>query len=45
MTLPPQSEPVEADATAAPFVVLYTIGVVAWLAVILLWVFWFRGYA
>jgi hypothetical protein len=37
--------PVEADETAAPFVMIYIVGVVAWLAAFLAWVFWYRGYA
>ena len=39
------ADPVEPDQTAAPLVMLYTLGVVGWLAAVLLWVFWFRGYA
>lgn len=42
---PPPADPVEPDQTAAPLVGLYTFGVVGWLAAVLLWVFWFRGYA
>ena len=38
-------EPVEADETAAPFVILYTFLVIAKLMAIILWVFWYRGYA
>ena len=44
MTTPP-FEPKEADESAAPFVFLYIFAVVATLATILAWVFWFRGYA
>jgi hypothetical protein len=36
--------PTEADDTAAPFAFVYIAGVVAWLAAVLAWVFWFRGY-
>ena len=35
----------ESDETAAPFVFVYTFAVIGWLAAVLLWVFWFRGYA
>ena len=41
----PAYDPKEADETAAPFVFLYTAGVVVWLAAVLAWVFWYRGYA
>ena len=37
--------PVEPDEAVAPLVGLYIFGVVGWLAAVLLWVFWFRGYA
>lgn len=35
----------EADEAAAPFVFAYLVVVVAWLAAVLAWVFWYRGYA
>ncbi|MDB5310494.1 MAG: hypothetical protein JWO38_4696 [Gemmataceae bacterium] len=35
----------ESDDTVAPFVFLYIGLVIAWLAAVLLWVFWYRGYA
>jgi len=37
--------PVEADERAAPFVFAYIAVVLAALAGILAWVYWFRGYA
>lgn len=37
--------PREADDRLAPLAFVYTAGVVAALAAILAWVFWFRGYA
>ena len=35
----------EADEVAAPFAFAYIAGVVAVLAAVLAWVYWFRGYA
>jgi hypothetical protein len=35
----------EPDETLAPLVFLHITGVLAWLAAVLAWVFWFRGYA
>lgn len=35
----------EPDEIAAPFVFAYIILVIGWLAAVLAWVFWFRGYA
>jgi hypothetical protein len=35
----------EADEKAAPFVFLYIFAVIGWLAAVIAWVFWFRGYA
>jgi hypothetical protein len=35
----------EPDEIAAPAVFLYILGVVGWLAAVIAWVFWFRGYA
>jgi hypothetical protein len=35
----------ERDEAAAPWVFLYIFGVIGWLAAVLAWVFWFRGYA
>ena len=35
----------EPDEAAAPFVFVYIFAVVAALAAVLAWVFWFRGYA
>lgn len=42
---PTDSRPREADEATAPLVIAYTLGVVAALAALLAWVFWFRGYA
>jgi hypothetical protein len=38
-------DPIEADRVAAPFVFVYIFAVVAGIAAILAWVFWYRGYA
>lgn len=35
----------EPDEAAAPFVFAYIFAVVGWLTAVLVWVFWFRGYA
>jgi len=35
----------EPDEAVAPLVFLYIFGVIGWLAAVLAWVFWFRGYA
>lgn len=35
----------ETDERAAPLLFLYLFGVVAWLAAVAAWVYWFRGYA
>jgi hypothetical protein len=35
----------EADEKAASFVFLYIFAVIGWLAAVIAWVFWFRGYA
>lgn len=35
----------ESDETAAPFVFVYIFAILGWLSAVLLWVFWFRGYA
>jgi hypothetical protein len=35
----------EPDELLAPVVFLYLFAVVGWLAAVLVWVFWFRGYA
>ena len=35
----------EPDEAAAPFVFVYIYCVLAWLAAVVAWVFWFRGYA
>ena len=35
----------EPDERAAPLVLLYLCGVVAWLAAVVAWAYWFRGYA
>ena len=40
-----KSVAIEADESAAPAVILYIFGVIAWLAAIIAWVFYFRGYA
>jgi hypothetical protein len=37
--------PTEPDERAAPVVFLYIGGVVTWLAAVVAWVFYFRGYA
>lgn len=42
---PSRSEPVEADQVAAPLVFVYIFAVIAAIAAMLAWVFWFRGYA
>ena len=43
----PSAEPDvrESDDTVAPLVFLYIGLVVVWLAAVLAWVFWYRGYA
>jgi hypothetical protein len=41
----PESVVREPDEIAAPFVIAYTFGVVFWLAAVVAWVFYFRGYA
>jgi hypothetical protein len=35
----------EPDETTAPLVFAYIALVIVWLATVLAWVFWFRGYA
>ncbi len=40
-----RAEPVEADQVVAPFVFVYIFTVVAAIAAMLAWVFWYRGYA
>ena len=45
METPARSVVREPDETAAPFVFAYIWGVVAAIAAIIAWVFWFRGYA
>ena len=40
-----QAEPVEADQTMAPWVFVYIFAVIAAIAAMLAWVFWYRGYA
>ena len=35
----------EPDEAVAPLVFLYILGALAWLAAIIAWVFYFRGYA
>jgi hypothetical protein len=40
-----RTEPVEADEVAAPFVFTYIYVVIAAIAAMLAWVFWYRGYA
>jgi hypothetical protein len=45
MTQPHQSVVREPDEVAAPFVFAYIVAVVGWLAAVIAWVFWFRGYA
>ena len=34
----------ESDEVVAPVVFVYIFGVIAWLAAIIAWVFYFRGY-
>lgn len=45
MSYPQKSVVVESDEAVAPFVFLYIFGVIAWLAAVIAWVFYFRGYA
>jgi hypothetical protein len=40
-----RAEPVEPDQIVAPLVFVYIFAVVAAIAAMLAWVFWFRGYA
>ncbi|AMV24802.1 hypothetical protein VT84_10425 [Gemmata sp. SH-PL17] len=40
-----QSVVAEADEVTAPIVFLYLGGVLTWLAAVLSWVYFFRGYA
>jgi hypothetical protein len=35
----------ELDESVAPLVFVYIVGVIAWLAAVIAWVFYFRGYA
>lgn len=35
----------EPDEAAAPLVFAYIVGVITWLAAVIAWVFYFRGYA
>lgn len=42
---PAAFNPKEADERAAPWVFVYTAGVIVWLFAVIAWVFWFRGYA
>jgi hypothetical protein len=35
----------EPDELVAPLVFVYIFGVIAWLAAVIAWVFYFRGYA
>ena len=35
----------EPDEAIAPVVFVYIFGVIAWLAAVIAWVFYFRGYA
>lgn len=44
-TLPTSSMPREGDEVAAPYVFAYIGLVLLWLAAVLWWVFWQRGYA
>jgi hypothetical protein len=46
-TMPERSRSVirEPDEIAAPWVFAYIFGIIAALAAMLAWVFWFRGYA
>ena len=39
------SHPQEADERTAPFVFLYIAVVLAGIAALIAWVFWYRGYA
>lgn len=45
MVNPVRSVVVEADEVVAPLVFAYIFGVIAWLAAVIAWVFYFRGYA
>jgi hypothetical protein len=45
MTEPTEFHPPEADERTAPLVFAYIFGVVAAIAWLIAWVFWFRGYA
>lgn len=45
MSPSPQVPVREADDAVAPFVFVYIFGVLAWIAAMLYWVFWYRGYA
>jgi len=45
MTHSSQSVVVEPDEAVALFVFLYIFAVIAWLAAVIAWVFYFRGYA
>jgi hypothetical protein len=45
MTEPTDFHPREADEATAPCVIAYTLVVVAAIAALIAWVFWFRGYA
>ena len=45
MTNPQKSVVVEPDEAVAPLVFLFIFGVIAWLAAVIAWVFYFRGYA
>lgn len=35
----------EGDQIAAPFLFVYIVLVIGWIAAMLAWVYWFRGYA
>lgn len=45
MANPAKPDMIEADESVAPAVILYIFGVIAWLAAVIAWVFYFRGYA
>jgi hypothetical protein len=45
MTSFAKSVVIEPDESVAPAVILYIFGVIAWLAAVIAWVYYFRGYA
>ncbi len=45
MTNPGKAAVTEPDEAVAPVVFLYIFAVIGWLAAVIAWVFYFRGYA